>query len=569
MNTKFIDGKQPSDRKTEAVEALLHGKLGGGSAPPEPDYDAMWMKMKLELERGGAAGAPGRESANRAPARMRVRKVAMVTALGAALAAVPAYAAFQYDWSDILAGREGIQTALAQGLGQSIEQSVTHDGVTLTLHTAFADAGRTVILYSLDPGCKQGSSFDFSRLLINDASGQSHEVSEMQQLNESGGTLAGYFETDWSPSGSSESVQLHLEGLHFYEGTERELNFDAADPQPQTVEIGQDGIDRLALQPFVREDGSTMIRTAVSANASGQAGSRFTQLRVYDANGKPIPASQPGAYGAPGENGSKINEEYYDTSALAQGGLTYKLAYQRAVDKVADSWNFPLVLDKSELRHASSEQKLNVSLGEGEDALKLSKLSITPTQIRLEVREPDGPSPSFNRYELIVDGKRIDKELNSWAIRGESGYNLVLERPADLALSPDSTIVLSAKHEVVPHEGDLPAPVRLANIGARKQSLVANVGGFPVKWTYYKQGGDLYVQTSSTDPNFGGIAQTYMGSGRGKVYGTPMIQRMQDEGGERLDAYKNFTGDSAELQIFYYIEHLPDKEVRVQVYPGK
>lgn len=108
-----------------------------------PDFEQMWNGIQQdELKMVG-------EPIELLP-RKRKRFV-LVAGLAVALMATPVYAALNYDWSTILSYRAGIQSALDQGLGQTIEKSVTKDGFTLTVHTAFIDDNRTFLLYSLKP----------------------------------------------------------------------------------------------------------------------------------------------------------------------------------------------------------------------------------------------------------------------------------------------------------------------------------------------------------------------------------------------------------------------------------
>ena len=96
----------------------------------------------------------------------------MVAGLAVALMATPVYAALNYDWSTILSYRAGIQSALDQGLGQTIEKSVTKDGFTLTVHTAFIDDNRTFLLYSLKPDASwDGMNVSFDQIGLQDANG--------------------------------------------------------------------------------------------------------------------------------------------------------------------------------------------------------------------------------------------------------------------------------------------------------------------------------------------------------------------------------------------------------------
>jgi len=107
--------------------------------------------------------------------------------------------------------------------------------------------------------------------------------------------------------------------------------------------------------------------------------------------------------------------------------------------------------------------------------------------------------------------------------------------------------------------------VKLTNIDEQKQSLTTSIGGYPVTWTYYKQEGNLIVRTSSEDPNFGGVGQTYIGSKR-ILSDERSFRIWGDIGNSLTEIYNNYEGDSAEMHIFSYSEHRPEQEARATLY---
>ena len=117
-------------------------------------------------------------------------------------------AALTSDWSNILTHRAGIQAALEQNLGQTIEQSITKDGVTLTVHTAFIDENRTFLLYSLKPDSSwDGKDVTFERIGIKDGQGNIIESHYRNEWNKELGLYEGYFETDWVVDGKMVDCQ--------------------------------------------------------------------------------------------------------------------------------------------------------------------------------------------------------------------------------------------------------------------------------------------------------------------------------------------------------------------------
>ena len=149
----------------ERIENELKRKLKTSNNVSYPDFESMWSSIQQDEMK-----IPDIESI---PVHTSKRKrYVMIVGLSVALMATPVYAALTSDWSNILTHRAGIQTALEQNLGQTVEQSITKNGVTLTVHTAFIDENRTFLLYSLKPDSSwDGKDVTFERIGIKDGQG--------------------------------------------------------------------------------------------------------------------------------------------------------------------------------------------------------------------------------------------------------------------------------------------------------------------------------------------------------------------------------------------------------------
>ncbi|MBJ8191120.1 DUF4179 domain-containing protein, partial [Bacillus cereus] len=172
------------------------------------------------------------------------RKIAIAASLSALLVAVPVYAAIHYNWGDLLHGRSGIQTALNQDLGQPLEQSVTRDGVKLTLHTAIVDENRTVILYSLEVGKRADNEFwNVKDVSLKSAAGKSSAGEySFQQWDEKNQRYNGYFESDWTPQQETENVRLTVDHIELTSVQELDLPLDIKSPQMQTFKLDRNGL---------------------------------------------------------------------------------------------------------------------------------------------------------------------------------------------------------------------------------------------------------------------------------------------------------------------------------------
>lgn len=113
-------------------------------------------------------------------------------------------------------------------------------------------------------------------------------------------------------------------------------------------------------------------------------------------------------------------------------------------------------------------------------------------------------------------------------------------------------------------------PIRLTNISEKKQTITTQVGGYPVLWTYYRQDNNLFVQSESADPSFGGVNQTYMGKGEQRLTGKQVTVNFSGDGNNKaIDMYANYEEKEAQLNIFWYYTEKPDKSLRTELVVGK
>src|SRR5690349_14750105 len=112
------------------TENALKRQLSDQSEVPYPDFERMWSCM----ENAGHTAPLTTGPVTSIHLRHRSwRKITIAASLSALLIAVPVYAAINYNWANLLDGREGVQTALEQDLGQTLGQSVIREGIKLTL----------------------------------------------------------------------------------------------------------------------------------------------------------------------------------------------------------------------------------------------------------------------------------------------------------------------------------------------------------------------------------------------------------------------------------------------------
>jgi hypothetical protein len=291
-------------------------------------------------------------------------------------------------------------------------------------------------------------------------------------------------------------------------------------------------------------------------------------------NGTLINSLPGGTFGAPGENGEYTAQQYFKAEDVSSGQLTYKLQYMKKEKNVEGPLAFDLQLSKKQMESGTINTSLNLPLEEGETGHTLEKMIVTPTQIRITIRSKEkGNDIPYKKYAIEVAGKTLEGDL--WrSPEGEPELTVLrFERPLDLEITEETPITFVATYKVTQHgnykitkNNDDKIPLLLTNISQKKQSIMQQLGGYPVKWTYYMQGADLYVETGSDDARFGGINQTHIGLGKERILGKPLTVNFAGDGNNKaIDVYKDFKGTEATIYNFYYTTDDPDKETSVQL----
>jgi hypothetical protein len=310
-----------------------------------------------------------------------------------------------------------------------------------------------------------------------------------------------------------------------------------------------------------------MLSTAAVFNNSEAKDLAFPQIIAYR-DGELVRNSQSGAFGKPGDNGEYTSLQYYKPDDVPKADTVYKLSYTKLERNIDGPWTFDLELSKKKMADATIKTALDLPLEAGDTDNTIEQMVVTPTQIRVSVRsKAKFAELPYVKYALEVDGRTLEGGLWSSMSEDRELNTLRFERPADLEITKTTPMTLVGKYKVTRHEDDK-APLQLTNISSEKQTLIRETGGYPVQWTYYMQGADLYVETKSDDLHFGGVNQTHIGTGKDRILGKIVTVNFRGEGkNHNIDVYKDFKGTEASIYMFFYSTNEPDKETRVQLQP--
>lgn len=548
----------------ERIEKDLKNQMNASSNVAYPDFDKMWSSIQQnELKVVGGKSITSRPR--------RRKRTAVIASLSVAMMATPVYAAIQYDWSGILSYKSGIQSALEQGLGQTINQSITNNGVTLTLHTAFTDENRTFLLYSLDPGSKwTGKQVGFDQIGLKDQKGNPIEGNYTQNWNEELGVFQGYFETDWVLDGSTSNVEFAMKDLIFTGDGKQTIDYDPNDSKTQVFQIQKDGIGSVTLQSFEQSSGKVLLQSAITFTDPELQKRSWVRVQALDNQQKPIKEAETPVFGTPGASNEYLSQQIFKSDQLRSKDTKFQLGYDRIVGTAEGSWNLNLTLSKKQLEKSSFKEKLNIPVDQVADGTKIHEMIVTPTQVRLILthKEKYTHVPYMN-YQLDVGGTLLDGGISYGTTKPdktELRFEMTGLNAASLANKPVS---LLANHRINEHTGDKNA-IRLTHISDKHQTINTSIAGYPITWTYYMKDNNLYVESLSADSAFGGVNQTYYLSGKDRYYGKPAMMGILGDGNNKhMDVYENFDQSELEIFIYRYTTEKPDDEMRIELKTGK
>ncbi|UUV24310.1 MULTISPECIES: DUF4179 domain-containing protein [Lysinibacillus] len=543
----------------ERIEKKMKKEMNADHNIKYPDFEQMWNSIQqdeLKMVDEPIEVLP----------RKRKRFV-LVAGLAVALMATPVYAALNYDWSTILSYRAGIQSALDQGLGQTIEQSVTKDGFTLTVHTAFIDDNRTFLLYSLKPDASwDGEDIGFEHTRLKDSKGNFIEGNYTHSWNEELGTFQGYFETDWVAEGQMTDVELMMENIQFISDKKYSIDYNPNDLTTQVFPIQKDGVDTVSIQSFAQDEGKILLKTAVTLTDLKVRNTGIFIEAINNTNHS-IETGKRSFMGKQGAKGEYFSQQLFESEALQEEGTKFEISYNRILETKESAWNMQLNLSKKQLENTSFKKVLDIPIDNVPGGTKIHEMTVTPTQVRLILTQEKYETFPYMDYQLDVGGT-----LLTGYISGEDGNPNETELRFEInglnaASLENQSLTFVAKNRVEGLYGD-DNSIQLTNISAKPQSVTSNIAGYPISWTYYIKDNNLYVESLSPDPGFAGVNQTYYLEGKEKIYGTPEFMGIL-ENNKRMDVYENFDKKELEILIYKYLTNKANDELRIPLTFGK
>lgn len=514
-----------------------------------PDFEAMWNR----IEQAKTEHA----SQSRTPRKRRV--VVMLSAAIIALAATPVLAAVSNHWD--LSFRSGVERALTKGYGQTIDQSVQDQGMKLSLHHAIADDNRTILLFSLETGDEQEALWRIPELHLVDREGNVIDGLHSLTWDADLKRYNGYFETNWTLSAEQEQIQFVATTMNRMTTKEIPIEVRPFSEVGQQIDIKQDGIDKLELRAARPAEEELKVFTSIWFEGNAADAVEFPRVVIKQGD-QIISPSRAGAYGKPGDQGEWTASETYKQADVLKPDIQYELQYTKLEKQYSGDWTIGSIkLDKQKMRNGTYKRALDIPFETSSGMNTIKQLIVTPTQVRVVVESPPYDI-SFTKVDLLVGEHRLQGGI--WeSDRDRTVYRF--ERPLDVEITEQDELSLEWKYEVTMHK-DYKSPIHLAEISDESQKVTTTIGGYEVNWTYYKQDGDLYIESESGDPHFGGVNQTYIKQNGDSIPSRPITVNFTGDGDNKnVEVQRDFKGNEADVYLYhYYVDH-PNRQLKVKL----
>ncbi|MCG7384932.1 DUF4179 domain-containing protein [Paenibacillus sp. ACRRY] len=546
------------------VESKVKNHMKHSDHIEYPDFDKMFNSIQMDELR---VADQLKERSQRSKT-----KVAIVLGVSVAVMATPVYAAFQYDWSDVLSHKSGIESALQAGYGQSIEKSVTAHGVTLTVHNAFVDDNRTVLLYTIKSGMEtDGAEIRYDQMVLKDSEGTPIEGHYYQQWNEEQGVYQGYFETDWVMSENQSDLQFAITGVTYLQDIQEDITLDPKNTNTQKFNIQKDGIETVEVQSFQHTEDQIMIRSNVTFTDTELNEQTWARITAYDADGNMLKETESPVYGTEGATGAYSSMQIFNEKQFKEEANRIAFTYTHEKERTDGTWNVDLSLSQQQMGTGSVKKEMDIPLQSLDGEARISGIVVTPTQIRLTIdHQEDYYRLPYRTYQLEVGGKVLEGYVSLEGTLNPNQTELRFEQSdsslIDVSSVANKPVTLIAKDRVDEHAGGQTS-IRLKDISTQPQTITSEYEGFHINWTYYLKDGNLYVGSSSPESTFGGINQTYFLEQGEKQYLTPLY--FNDTDNKHTEVFHDFKGKDIDLYVSNYTTKKSDEDLRIPLHSTK
>lgn len=532
--------------------------------PPLPDFDAMWGRIQASKTPSNLTHGEFAEKRTLLTSRKRLLPIAI--ALSSILVATPVVAGVTLGWDEMF-DRLGISTALKSGFGNPLDITVQSAGATLVIKGVVTDEQQLDVLFSLDvPQMPDYDVVEFEQKTLTNSDGEKLQLNDRIRKNASSGQLAGLLEAENGLGNKREQLKLSLQNLLFYKYKETELQESPASLQEGQQIDSMTSYGKLDIVSVVRENEVLTVRYEIPMKQPEDQ--QLDPKLILKTGDKTVTASY-SAVLPPSKSGAIPQQDTFRLTDSELNDAKLYFSQLEVVQTIAGKWDATFEADGKKTSEATYYKKLDPAAVANDSDMELKKLVVTPLNIRVLMdmkwktrpKVPYESTVNYDKIELSVNGQRISggmwqtDQLN-WFLNFESP-----EWYKDWSAVPMKLLLSEARVEKRSKEW-----LQLAGLPDTKQSIQTSLDGFPVTFTYYKQGQDLIVESRSSDPTFLGISQTAVKKD-GKMF-FPEMNPMPPGGNgtnQRVDRYPGLAFEQGELQLNPGFYSYSDKERKAEI----
>ncbi|GIP40543.1 hypothetical protein J31TS4_38230 [Paenibacillus sp. J31TS4] len=550
-----------SDSLNWKLEQLEHAPLDG-----EPDYEAMWSRIE---ERRAKA-----QETQKAPVRRfaRHRKKALVLAASVSLlAAIPVLAAVNGGWETLWNGRSSVH-AIEQGFGERLNQTVTSGQIPITLNGVATDDRQMNLLLTVDAGTLPAyDAIEFEKRVLTDAKNKAETVQMQLRNDPAQGRMFGLASVQNKLGKAKQSFRLDLENLVFYQYRGTPVDLSPLKALGKRTALAGGPAASIEVTSAVREGNvySVRYKLHVKDDDAWKANPHLTLVSggqtIRETYAAVLPSEDPNVI---------LRQSNFELSDAELQQARFELSALVETGRKEGAWHFAFDADGKKAAQAMYVGKLDPAAVANDSIMAFTNLVVTPLEIRLMYDEVRNSFPKegtalvdYTSVKLLVDGRELDSGSGFWMTEDGGRYRR-FELPEwyeqkDWGQLPMKAILSGKKVQERAPEDHL---LTLARPSADKQTVTTELHGFPVTFTYYKEGSDLLVESSSSDPSFGGITQSYLNIGGERMYAELNPTPPGGNGTNRkTERYINVPSGDLKLNPFLFVWFDPDAKVELNL----
>ncbi|MFE4711181.1 DUF4179 domain-containing protein [Paenibacillus sp. NPDC056722] len=525
---------------------------------PQPNYDSMWTAIEQEAYKRQANLQPSRTPGNRI-------KVVPISILFSCflLVGIPVFAGVTINWNKI--GGRSVTNALNNGIGQQYDLKASSSGVTMNLNGVVSDGETMKMLISLDTNMDLTHYIGFAteRNTMTNESGATSKVQGYLEYDPETQKLIGIYETPDTLKDSKKDYRFEAQNLIFYRNKDIPLksNHQAGD----TILTGAAQYPSVHIDSIRQAENQTIVRYRVAASPSDSGrGNPHLVVSIGGQEKAAIPTLMPN------EGSDLFIEQVFNVTEGDWKDASLRFSYIEEAQRISGTWAFDFKADGKKASEAIYAKKLNTSPEfQEKTGVTLEQLVVTPLDIQILIDEEVSLKKGIVHYktaQLVVGDKTITGGLNLKGDNPESYQHLFqFESPEWYKSWSDVPMKLILKDAVIEKRDTSNNWITLNKPEQEKQFTKLTVDGCEIQFTYYTEGENLIVESTSKSPGFKGVNQTTL-----RINGKEVVPEITPKGmvstGTNIDSYKDVPFDGKiELNPGIYKYSDPSRDVEVKL----